>query len=91
MTLRITNVHFEGTSKTHQSITRYFSIEDGTGNTFDRDKATMIDWLENKNITAYVNNGGKRVEVRVWKDHPKCLRTVSDGYWSDNLLALETY
>lgn len=91
MTIRITKVHFDGPNKTHQAITRFYSIEDGTGNVFDRDKATMVDWLDNKNITAYVASGASRVPVEVVRDTPPYLRTRANGVLSDNLLSLDTY
>ena len=90
MAIRITKVHFDGPNKTHQAITRFYSIEDGTANTFDRDKPTMVAWLDS-GISAYVASGGSRVPVEVVGDTPPYLRTRANGVLSDNLLSLDTY
>lgn len=90
MTIRITHVRFTGTTKTHQAIERFYSVEDGTGNKYDKDKATMVAWLD-KGIQAYVASGASRVAVGVVRDNPPYLRTHANGTPTDNLLSLPTY
>jgi hypothetical protein len=52
-------------------------------------RAQVIDSIENRTYSFYVQSGGKRSEVGVVSGpHGKYLRTHADGYWNDNLLAL---
>jgi hypothetical protein len=91
MTIRITAIRREGGSG-HEHITRLWSSEDGTGNTWDGTlRATVVSWIEDKGVAAYVKDSyGNRadVEVREPKSGSKYLQTKADGVWTDNLLAL---
>lgn len=50
----------------------------------------MIEWLRKGN-SAYVSDGVKTVEVQEYKANPPYLRTVADGRWTNNLLALPNF
>lgn len=53
--------------------------------------ATVVAWIKNKEHTFFVEDAkGKRAEVRVVDRDglPSYLRTVADGYFTDNLLSL---
>lgn len=53
--------------------------------------ATVVDWINAGVHTFYVqDNVGRQAEVRVVKRDglPSYLRTVADGYYTDNLLSL---
>lgn len=52
---------------------------------------TVITLIESGINTFYTNNGGRKADVRVrQRNGRKFVQTVADGYWTDNLLALET-
>jgi hypothetical protein len=52
---------------------------------------TLVDWLENKAGVAKVTDGRKTVDVAVVHADPPYVRTVADGVYTDNLLALPRY
>lgn len=90
MTIRITAIRLGGGTG-HQHITRLWWVEPATGKSDDTERATVVSWLEDKGITAYVEDDyGNRVAVGVVSppSGPKYLRTHADGKWTDNLLAL---
>jgi hypothetical protein len=93
MSIEVTHVRFSGTSPTHESIVRYKLVEDGNSNVYEADKPTAVDWIDNKDIKAYVGSGVSRVAVGVV--HPATgepfLRTHADGDWTNNLLSLPTF
>lgn len=93
MAVRITHVRFSTTTKTHETITDYkwTSLQDNS--TGSSSKATMVDWMDNKNGRAVVGSGAAQVEVGVV--HPAkgqpYLRTYADKVWNNNLLSLPTF
>ncbi|WP_020074917.1 DUF3892 domain-containing protein [Cryocola sp. 340MFSha3.1] len=95
MAIEITRVHFEGFSKTHESITRYEYTDLSTGYTGRTvDKPTLVSWIDNKQETAFVGSGYNRVNVGTV--HPNdgrrpFVRTYADGNWTNNLLSLPTF
>ncbi|GAA1325072.1 DUF3892 domain-containing protein [Leucobacter albus] len=91
MAIEITHVRFGSTVRTEDQIVQYkWKSDTGTG---DHDKATLVDWIDNKNGIAYVGSGSSRVTVGVV--HPQSgrpyLRTYADGKWTNNLLNLPTF
>lgn len=93
MAICITHIRLSGTTKNHEYITDYKWQEDGTVNSGTSPKATMVDWIGNKNITAYVSNGYVKANVAVVNPSggSPYLRTHADGVWTDNLLSLPTF
>lgn len=93
MAHEITHVHYEGSARTHESITSYKWKNLDNGTTGASDKPTMVDWIDNKNGIAYVGSGASRVRVgTVSNPHgQRFLRTYSDGTWTNNLLSLPTF
>jgi Protein of unknown function (DUF3892) len=75
---------------THQHITHLWWINPSTGKTGDNTRAALVDWIENQDDKAYVDEGGHRVNVYVVTPTTgaKFLRTYADGEWKNNLLAL---
>lgn len=91
MRIEITHIHFPGYERTHSAIASYKWRVTSTGETGTSDKATMVDWLNKKDNSAYVGSSGREVEVGVWEGTPPYLRTYADGEWSNNLLSLPTF
>lgn len=93
MAVEITHVHYEGTTRTHESISSYKWKNLENGNTDFSSKATMVDWIDNKRGIAYVGSGASRVDVATV--HPDMglpyLRTHADGFYNNNLLSLPTF
>ena len=93
MSIEITHIRFGSTTKTHQTISelRWKNLSDG--DTGSSTKATLVDWVDNKNGTAYVGSGTQRVNVGTV--HPASdaayLRTYADSQWTNNLLALSEF
>jgi len=51
----------------------------------------VIASIENRTNTFYTFVGGKRADIGVReRDGRKFVQTHADGYWNDNLLALDT-
>ncbi|QBE48240.1 DUF3892 domain-containing protein [Leucobacter triazinivorans] len=93
MAIEITHVRFGSTSRTEDQFVRYKWKNVSDGNTGDSDKPTLVDWIDNKNGTAYVGSGPSRVNVgavRPQSGQPH-LRTYADGKWTNNLLNLPIF
>ena len=85
----IYEVHMSGGTK-HEHIAEVKWRNPSYGATGRSSREEMVDWI-NKGNVAKVSDGRNEVEVRVWDAKPPYLRTVTDGKWSDNLLALPRY
>ena len=86
----VTAVHMEG-GQQHEHIASVQwrnPADNGTGQSM---REAMVDWIQNKNGDARVNDGRNEVQVGVVKATPPYLRTHADGKWTDNLLALPRY
>lgn len=51
----------------------------------------IVTWIRNEKGVAKVTDGHRTADVIVVDAHPPYLRTIADGAYSDNLLALPTY
>lgn len=51
----------------------------------------IVDWIRNQKGVAKVADGRRTADVVVVDGQPPFLRTVADGAYSDNLLALPTF
>lgn len=90
MAIRFTAIRLSG-GNTHQHIVRLWWINPSTGKTGENTRAALVEWIENQNGKAYVeDSGGHRVNVGVVtpSSGAKYLRTYADGRWTNNLLAL---
>lgn len=89
MAIRFTAIRLSG-GITHQHIVRLWWVNPSTGETGDNTRAQLVDWIENQNGKAYVEEHGHRVNVGVVtpSSGAKYLRTYADGCWSNNLLSL---
>lgn len=90
MSIRITAIRLSGGTQ-HEHITRLWWTDLDNGQTGDNSRAELVDWIENKGGTAFVDDGyGHRVSVLVVtpSSGPKYLRTYADGRWTNNLLSL---
>jgi Protein of unknown function (DUF3892) len=87
--IRVTAIRLEG-GNDHEHIVRLWWNEPATGKEGNDPRATLVGWIENQGVTAYVSQGGHQANVGVVTPTygPKYLRTYADGYWNDNLLAL---
>lgn len=88
MAIRIYGIRLSG-GTTHQHIERLWWVESASNSDNDT-RAQIVDWIENHNVSAYVDEGGRRVPVYVRTpiSGPKYLQTAADGVWQNNLLAL---
>lgn len=89
MAIRMTHKRLAGGTG-HQHIVRLWWA-DAANDTGDNSTAELVNWIENKSGSAYVEDGyGNRVSVGVVTPQvgAKYLRTHADGKWTDNLLAL---
>lgn len=93
MAVEITHIRMSEGGSTEAHIIRYKWREPNDGKVGDSDKPTMVDWIDNKNGSAYVGSGSDRVQVGVV--HPAqgqpYLRTYADEKWTNNLLALPRF
>ncbi|KQY55663.1 hypothetical protein ASD11_14200 [Aeromicrobium sp. Root495] len=91
MAVQITHIRLAGGG--HENITDYRWRSLGDGEVNNSTKATMVDWIDNKDGTAYMGSGADRADVGTV--HPTggaaYLRTYADGVWTNNLLALPQF
>jgi len=89
MVIRITAVRLSG-GQDHEHITDLWWTNPGTGESGSSTRAVIVSWIENDKGQAYTEEGGNRADVFVVTPTygAKYLRTMSDGEWSNNLLAL---
>ena len=80
-------VHLEN-GEEHEHITKVNWQGGSNSNTCSR--ADMIGWL-NKGNRAFVTDNVRTVEVGVVQASPPYLRTIADGRWTNNLLALPRF
>jgi hypothetical protein len=93
MSVEITAIRMSPGGSRHEHITDYRWVSREDSDTGDSSKATMVDWIDNKNGIAYVGSGTHQVRVGVV--HPDntdpYLRTYADKEWNNNLLALPRF
>lgn len=90
MAIRFTAIRLSGGTQ-HEHIVRLWWVNPASGETGDNSRAELVDWIENKNGKAYVEDRfGHRADVYVVTPRigAKYLRTKQDGVWTNNLLAL---
>ena len=90
MAIRITAIELSGGAQ-HEHIVHLWWTNPGNSSTGDNSRSQLVDWIENENGKAYVEDGsGHRADVHVVTPSAgaKYLRTKQDGAWTDNLLAL---
>ena len=86
----IVEVHMEGGSG-HEHIADLGWRNPTDGKTGRSSRATMVDWIQNKDGVAKVTDRASTVDVGVVNVFPPHLRTHADGKWMNNLLALPRY
>jgi Protein of unknown function (DUF3892) len=87
----ITAIHMMSGGTAHEHIADVRWYDPDTKNINTSSRATMVDWIANKNGVAKVTDGKSAVEVRVVQGTPPYLRTRANNRWTDNLLALPRY
>jgi hypothetical protein len=90
MAIRIIGIRKPGGAQnTHQAISHYLCVEDGSRDSNLTPRLTAVGWVES-GIELYVHHGGRTVlcYVRISSSGTKFLQTVTDGQWTDNLLSL---
>ena len=92
MAFRITGIRKPGgADNPHEAISHYRWIDDGKTESKITDRMTVVGWVGDENIPAYVKDdaGDKAYcKVNVSKSGTKFLQTYSDNIWTDNLLSL---
>jgi hypothetical protein len=90
MAYRITGIRKPGgVSNTHEAISHYRWIEDGSTTSTITERMTVVGWV-NTGHKFYVSDGKNTAwcGVRTSSRGTKFLQTYSDGKWNDNLLSL---
>lgn len=89
MSIRITCVNKPDRFSSHEAISRYGWIEDGTEKSAVTDRQIVVNWVKN-DVEAYVRDAQGKVECRVNRSAKgtEFLQTYSDGRFTDNLLSL---
>lgn len=79
-----------GAANTAVAISHYRWIDDGKSEETITDRMTVVSWVEERGIRAYVADGANKVwcEVRTNSNGTKFLQTVADGRETNNLLSL---
>lgn len=91
MAFQITGIRKPGGAQNSaEAISHYRWVDDGNTQEAITDRITVVGWVENKGIPAYVADGNNKVwcEVRVNQYGTRFLQTVADGRPTNNLLAL---
>ena len=86
----ITAVHMEGGSG-HEHIASVRWTNSATNSSDTSTREQMVTWLRSNPHGARVSDGYREVEVGVVNATRPYIRTVADGVWTDNLLALPRY
>ena len=83
--LQVTCINKKDRSNTHESITHL----GGAGWRYTREQ--VVNYIEQRTHTFYTQVGGKRADVAVRENGHggKYVQTHADGYWNNNLLALD--
>lgn len=86
----ITQIHLSGGTR-HEHISEVCWLNPDTGAEDRSSRETMVDWISNKKGVAKVKSHPTDVDVIVVAAHPPYLRTVANGWETDNLLSLPRY
>ena len=89
MTVYITAIApSSASSHEHIASIRWLSSSDSTSKTMSM--AAAVEWVQKGNKFVVASDTGA-VEVQAVKATPPYLRTVANGKWTDNLLALPKF
>lgn len=91
--LQIIAIHLVGgTQHEHIESVKWVNHSDSPLTIYQSDKANMVGRVNAlPRGSVIVDHGGKRSIVGVVEANPPYLRTYADGYYNDNLLALDQY
>lgn len=78
-------------SRNHEHITHVAWMNPATNNTGENSVADIVDFIRNKKGVAKVTDGESTVDVSVVDTNPPHIRTVADGNYTNNLLALPEF
>ena len=91
MTIQITAIRLSGGTE-HEHITNLWWTDPATNQVGDNAKSAIVNWIDNENGTAYVQQPGTARAyvgtVDPGNGRAKYLRTHADGAWNNNLLSL---
>ncbi len=90
MSIRITAIRQTG-GNGHEHISHLWWAESATAKVGSNSRAEVVSWIEDDNGHAYVTDSrGDQIAVGVVVPTRgyKYLRTLADGIWTNNLLAL---
>lgn len=91
MAFQITGIRKPGgAANPHEAISHYRWVDDGGEKSGITDRLTVVGWVQDRKIPAYVSDGFNKVwcGVRQNQHGTKFLQTHADNKWSNNLLAL---
>lgn len=79
-----------GLHNPHEAISHYRWHDDLSEKASITDRATVVGWVEDKKIPAYVLDGSKKIwcYVRISPSGTKFLQTNADNRWLNNLIEL---
>ena len=86
----ITEIHVSPPGDRHERIAAVRWRNPSTGQHGACSTSAMVEFIQNGN-QVQVTDGRNTVAVAVVEASPRYLRTVADGYYTDNLLALPRY
>jgi hypothetical protein len=89
--VEIVKVNLVNGGSGHEHIAQVEWRNPADGETGRSSRAEMVDFIANKSGVAQVNDGRRKVDVKVVTATPPYLRTQADGFWTDNLLALPRF
>lgn len=90
MAFQITGIRKPGGADNPIEAISHYRWEDGESTKSGiTERLIVVGWVEG-GISAYVADGSRKIwcKVRVSQNGTKFLQTLSDGQWSNNLLAL---
>ncbi|GAA1230193.1 hypothetical protein JOF42_000363 [Microbacterium phyllosphaerae] len=92
MVVEITHVRFEGNGRGPDAIIAYQWVSRDSGKVGWSDKPNMVSFVRGGG-TAYVGQGANQVITRVVDPERgnAYIRTVADGYYTNNLESLPTF
>lgn len=92
MAVRFTNVRLSGGDK-HEHITHLRGVDDTNSKIHEDTRAGWVSWVEGGGSAYVLDSRGSRAPVVVVKPPlgSKYLRTVANGVYTDNLLALPRF
>lgn len=93
MAIRFTHKRMSPGYSDHEHITHLAWVDMSTGSPSSGTRATLVDMIDNRGVSAQVGTGADAVPVGVVRPSygQPYLRTYADGKWTNNLLNLPDF